>query len=340
MEILKISKNAFNSFIGQKISEKKSRMLGVTQKGSHYVYADLDSADQLCLDYDVTILPPKKYFQLPKEVLLKFVPQKADSYVAVNRCDPITIVGIHYYDLAAIYMMDRAFSDDERDEHYMRKRENSLLIGLYPTKHFKYRFSRSVVKDQYYRVADLMLVDMGDDYAVEVVTEKGKEYLQGADAEKCDYSYKEIDEAKNRIKDDQKIPLSVEMIPEYLAKNYAHPVWEHFGEKCFSCGSCVLVCPTCYCFDVRDEVDLSLADGRRIRVWDGCMLEDFAVVADGHNFRSDRSARFRHRMFRKGKHLPEKYRYFGCVGCGRCADACTADIGGPVKVLNYMEENE
>jgi sulfhydrogenase subunit beta (sulfur reductase) len=340
MEILKISKRAFNSFIDQKISEKKSRMLGVVQKGSHYVFADLDSADQLCLNYDVTILPPKKFFQPPKEVLLKFVPGKADSYVAVNRCEPITIVGIHYYDLAAIYMMDRAFSDGERDEHYMRKRENSLLIGLYPTKHFKYRFSRSVVKDQYYRVADLMLVDMGDDYAVEVVTRKGKEYLKGADIEKCDYSFKEIDEAKNRIKDDQKIPLPVEMIPEYLANNYAHSAWEYFGEKCFSCGSCVLVCPTCYCFDVREEVELSLAEGRRVRVWDGCMLEDFAVVADGHNFRSDRSARFRHRMFRKGKHLPEKYRYFGCVGCGRCADACTADIGGPVKVLNYIEENK
>jgi ferredoxin len=101
-----------------------------------------------------------------------------------------------------------------------------------------------------------------------------------------------------------------------------------------------MVCPTCYCFDAREEVELSLAEGKRVRVWDGCMLEDFAVVADGHNFRKDKSARFRHRIFRKGKTLPEKYGYFGCVGCGRCANACTADIAGPVKVFNYMEENK
>ena len=329
MEILKISKNDFKSFIDRKLKENHSRTVGVVRRGSHYVFADLNSSDELCLDYDVTILPPKKYFQPPKEVLLKFAPKKADSYVAVNECNPITVIGIHYYDLAALYLMDRAFSEGERDEHYMKKRENSLLIGVYPTKHYKYRFARSVTKDQGRKVADIMLVHIGDDLVVEVLTKKGKEYLEGAETQKNDYSMKEIEDAKNIIKDDQKIPVPIEMVPDYLGKNHDHAVWEHFGDKCFSC----------YCFDVRDEVELSLANGQRFRVWDGCMLEGFARVADGHNFRGSRSARFRHRIFRKGKILPEKYGYFGCVGCGRCADSCTADIAGPVKVLKYIEEN-
>lgn len=340
MEILKISKNDFKSFIDKKLDENHSRTVGVVRRGSHFVFSDLNSSDELCLDYDVTILPPKKYFQPAKEVLLKFVPKKADSYRAVNDCDPITVIGIHYYDLAALYLMDRAFSEGERDEHYMKKRENSLLIGVYPTKHFKYRFSRSVTKDQGRKVADMMLVHIGDDLVIEVLTKKGKEYLNGANTRKNDYSMKEIEDAKNIIKDDQKIPVPIELVPEYLAKNHNHRVWDHFGEKCFSCGSCVLVCPTCYCFDVRDEVELSLAEGKRIRTWDGCMLEGFARVADGHNFRGKRGSRFRHRIFRKGKTLPEQYGYFGCVGCGRCADSCTADIAGPVKVLKYMEENK
>jgi ferredoxin len=237
-------------------------------------------------------------------------------------------------------MMDRAFSEGEMDDQYMKKRENSLLVGLYPTKHFKYRFSKSVVKDQFYKVADLMLVDMGSDYAIEVVSEKGRKYLKESKAKKSNYTVKEIEEAKNRIRDDQKLPLSVELSPEYLTRNYHHPAWKYFGDKCFSCGSCVLVCPTCYCFDVREEIDLSLSEGERVRVWDGCMLEDFALVADGHNFRREPSSRFKHRIFKKGKYLPEKYRYYGCVGCGRCADACTADIAGPVKVFKYIIENQ
>jgi sulfhydrogenase subunit beta (sulfur reductase) len=63
-------------------------------------------------------------------------------------------------------------------------------------------------------------------------------------------------------------------------------------------------------------------------------------VADGHNFRRDRAERFKHRIYRKGKFLPEKYQYYGCVGCGRCADACTAGIAGPVKFFKYMIENQ
>lgn len=340
MEILKITKKEFLSFIDRKISEKESRIVGVVKKGARYVFDDLASSKDLQLDYDVTILPPKKYFQPPKEVLLKFVPKKADSYIAVNRCDPITIIGIHYYDLAAIYMMDRAFSEGERDDHYMDRRKNSLLIGLYPTKHFKHRFSKSVVKDQFYKAVDLMLVDMGDDYAVEVVTEKGGKYLNPGNTNESNYTLKEIEDAKNRIRDEEKLPVPVELSPEYLTKNEHHPVWEYFADKCFACGSCVLVCPTCYCFDMREEIDLSLAEGKRIRVWDGCMLEDFALAADGHNFRKDRGARFRHRIFRKGKYLPEKYRYFGCVGCGRCVNACTAGIAGPVEVFKYMVEHQ
>jgi ferredoxin len=174
---------------------------------------------------------------------------------------------------------------------------------------------------------------------IEVVTEKGKRYLEGSQVKENDYSLKEIDEAKNKIRDDQKLPVPHETTPDYLMQHYGHRVWEYFGEKCFSCGSCVLVCPTCYCFDVLEEVELTLNEGRRVRVWDGCMLEDFALTADGHNFRASRAARFRHRINRKGKHLPEKYGYWGCVGCGRCADACTADIAGPVKVFKFIEEN-
>lgn len=340
MEILKISKKDFYSFIDRKIAAKESKTIGVVKKGSHYAFAELEAASDLCLDYDVTILPPKKYFQPPKEILLKYVPKKPETYCAVNECTPLTLVGVHYYDLAGIYLMDKAFSEGERDENYMKKRENALLIGMYPTKPQKNRFARSVVKDQARKVTDIMMTEIGGDLVLEILTEKGQKYLEDANTVKNDYSMKEIEDARNKIKDDQKLPLPVEMIPEYLDKNFDHPVWAHFAEKCFSCGSCVMVCPTCYCFDAREEVELSLAEGKRVRVWDGCMLEDFAVVADGHNFRRDKSARFRHRIFRKGKNLPEKYGYFGCVGCGRCANACTADIAGPVKVFNYMEENK
>jgi hypothetical protein len=163
MDNVTITKQDFFDFVDKKIKEGASKIIGVVRKGSSFVFDQLESQDQLCLDYDVTLLPPKKYFQPAREVLLRFMTGKPDSYIAVNDHDPLTIIGIHYYDLAALSLMDRAFSEGNRDENYLKKRENSLLIGLYPTQAFKYRFSSSVVRgSQSYKVADLMLTDMGD----------------------------------------------------------------------------------------------------------------------------------------------------------------------------------
>ena len=107
------------------------------------------------------------------------------------------------------------------------------------------------------------------------------------------------------------------------------------GEKCLGCGACTLVCPTCYCFDVNDEVDFSLSAGKRWRVWDSCQFSQFASVAGGHDFRAERSAKQRHRFNRKYQYQAKDTGAVGCVGCGRCARACLVDIK-PIDVLNKL----
>ena len=124
-------------------------------------------------------------------------------------------------------------------------------------------------------------------------------------------------------------------------KAYSHPLWEEMAKLCFSCGSCNLVCPTCYCFDVREEVNWDLSSGQRFRLWDGCMLADFATIAGNLNFRKDRADRYRHRYYRKGKYVPAKIGgKIACVGCGRCITACVAKIANPVEVFNRLAEEK
>jgi NAD(P)H-flavin reductase len=96
------------------------------------------------------------------------------------------------------------------------------------------------------------------------------------------------------------------------------------------------VCPTCYCFDVKDNPELSLERGERIRTWDGCLLEDFAKVASGENFRPTRPTRYRHRYFKKGKYLFDRFGFISCVGCGRCGSNCLPNIANPVDLFNDM----
>ena len=47
-----------------------------------------------------------------------------------------------------------------------------------------------------------------------------------------------------------------------MRTSYNSPLWKELGERCLACGSCTIVCPTCYCFNVVDEVDLALIDGQ------------------------------------------------------------------------------
>ncbi|HOX29368.1 MAG TPA: 4Fe-4S dicluster domain-containing protein, partial [bacterium] len=95
------------------------------------------------------------------------------------------------------------------------------------------------------------------------------------------------------------------------------------------------VCPTCYCFDVEDDVAIDLVNGNRTRLWDSCQLTSFAEVAGGENFREKREARVKHRISRKFLYLNEKFSKPFCVGCGRCNRACTAKIN-IVEILNEL----
>ena len=59
--------------------------------------------------------------------------------------------------------------------------------------------------------------------------------------------------------------LDTEGLPDLLARNLDHPRWEEVAERCLSCGNCTLVCPTCFCSDVKDASDLSGTVERRRR---------------------------------------------------------------------------
>jgi sulfite reductase subunit B len=190
---------------------------------------------------------------------------------------------------------------------------------------------------------DLLLTDIGTAYMVTIGSKRGADLL-GRYAQVREPTSEEIAKQK-QVRDKAlaryKLCLDVpkERLPKLLEESYDDPYWETRSKTCLSCGSCVMVCPTCFCFDVQDDVALSLKEGERFRHWDGCMLIDFAKIATGENFRHDKASRLRHRLFRKGKYIIEKYGKVGCVGCGRCATACLADIASPLEAFNAIAES-
>jgi sulfhydrogenase subunit beta (sulfur reductase) len=339
-----IEKKNFSPFIENLIQAME--VVGVREKvEGKYEFTPLESPSQLRLDYDVTLLSPKKYLLPSRETLLRFKTGKAVSCEPALGSRPLAIVGVHPYDLKGIAQLDRIFADANQDEHYRRKRQDTVLIGVDIKRPSPYAFCKSMNSATVQEGFDLFLTDLGESYVVAVGTNKGQGILEKHAVSRA--ATKEEVGRRTEIQD--KIPYlfslntvttPYEQLPQLLTDHAESKLFAELAEKCFSCGSCNLVCPTCYCFDVQDDMALNLSEGERFRLWDGCLLEGFAKVATGENFREDRVERIRHRIFRKGKYIYEKYGEHGCVGCGRCASACLPDIANPVEIFNRLKEGK
>jgi sulfhydrogenase subunit beta (sulfur reductase) len=189
---------------------------------------------------------------------------------------------------------------------------------------------------------DLLVTDIGDGYVLEAVTDKGAILLakanEATEASDSDIQKRQaVWDANEKALNKHELKCDTHYLPKLLDKAYDHAVWDEMAETCFACGSCNLVCPTCYCFDVKDDVNWDMATGKRERCLDGCLLDGFSKVAGNHEFRNVQAHRFRHRLFRKAKYVPAKIGgQIACVGCGRCVNACLPDIANPVTIYNKL----
>jgi sulfhydrogenase subunit beta (sulfur reductase) len=304
---------------------------GSAAGSGEFGFEPLVDPSDLRLDYNITILPPKTALQPPRERVVR-IDFAGDPVVQAEvEATPTILFGVHTCDLHAFPLLDRAFSADYPDAHYLERRNKTLIVSLECLKPCD---EHSFCKDMGTMGAeggyDLHLTDIGSAYAVDVGTEAGAALLEKYEGARsaADGETGLLEEAlsakwprfRNRLTFD-----SLEL-PALLAAGYNHPVWKQLGDRCLACGSCTNVCPTCYCFNVIDSIELSGTAAVRTRNWDSCQLEEFALVAGGENFREARAARQRHRMLRKGKYLRERFGTTGCVGCGRCIRACLVHI--------------
>lgn len=306
---------------------------------AQYAFGPISDAGQLRLDYTTTILPPKKYLLPQEEVLFSFKTEGLSATPALDT-QPRVLLGVHTCDIHAMALLDAVFAAGQRDEHYLNRRASTLIVGiecLEPCD--EHAFCKSMGTLTADAGFDLHLTDLGGAYAVEAATAAGQALLSGHAASR---PADEADvERLNAVLSEKwpRFPYRLDFdgseLPNLMALSYKDALWEELGQRCLACGSCNIVCPTCYCFNVLDRVSLDGKTGERVRVWDSCQLDEFARVATGENFRHKRSQRQRHRFFRKGKYIPDMHSELGCVGCGRCARACLVDIT-PVGVWNAL----
>lgn len=330
-----ITKDGLSSSIDEFLNNY--RVAALMEKDGKVLYDFIKSSDEIVEVYKPTILSAKKFFFPQEEVLLEYT---SDGKVSAKiEAEQTVLFGLRPCDINANKIMDEAFAESHGDANYMAKREQSIIIGI--------DCSNVCDKDAFcYRVGsynatdgcDILLYELSDKYIFEIFSDKGKEfaskYFGTETATQAEYD-KFLKTKEDNFSKTEGAFKDLQYLPGVFEHNKNHPIWEKEAKRCLECGSCIMVCPTCYCFDVADEFALNLKDGQRLRRWDACMLNNFASVATGESFRKNVSNRVRHRINRKFNFLMRKHGQPVCVGCGRCVRACLADIS-PKEIVEVI----
>ncbi|MEK6645651.1 MAG: 4Fe-4S dicluster domain-containing protein [Candidatus Firestonebacteria bacterium] len=322
------------------LKNKQYKVVGPKAKENQFVYGDLDSPDELKLEHKPPVLALKKYYLPQEENLLNFSFGETKGK-EVDVSNNFTVVfGAHTCDIAGVICLENACDIEPKDNNFFERNKNILIIGIECLKPCD-EYATCVTMGTHNPKGgyDLMLTDIGNQYLVHVNSQEGLNVVAN-DKIFVDADSEYISKV-NRIRTDKtnvfnkQLNVAENEIGVLLGRTVKSPVWDDIGKRCLSCGNCTNVCPTCYCFDVRDEVNLAVTEGRRYRVWDSCQLKEFAEVAGGENFRKDRKKRQQHRLFRKFKYPIEKYNRNFCVGCGRCSRTCMAKIS-LIETINSL----
>ncbi|MFH1440492.1 MAG: 4Fe-4S dicluster domain-containing protein [Candidatus Omnitrophota bacterium] len=311
--------------------KKKAKLYAPKKKENQFVFRPVKDISDIILKYIPTILPPKKYYFPQKEKLLKFNISPFKTSKAIEKFEDFILFAVHTCDIAGIQCMDVVFREGPEDPNYLNRKEKMTIIGIecleYCDKHANCASMGTHTPRGGY---DLMLVDIGDKFILHVNSEKGEklvvnlDYIKESSQEDMDSLYK-VREAKKKVfKEEFIAPL--DKVYDSFDKQFNSDLWKDVGKRCAACGNCTAVCPTCYCFDVLDEMDLTFNQGLRYRVWNSCQMDDFAKVAGGEDFRKGRDSRQRHRYYRKFKYPVDKFNRYFCTGCGRCTRTCMAGI--------------
>jgi sulfhydrogenase subunit beta (sulfur reductase) len=167
-----------------------------------------------------------------------------------------------------------------------------------------------------------MFTDIGDEFLIEEVTDRGKELIAKTKGLK---EMNKGDEAKAKQSkktayDRVTRKLDTEGIKDRLLASFDdQEYWEKVAAKCISCGICTLLCPTCYCFDINDE--LVKQEGTRFRSWDSCGFPLYSKMPM-ENPRQEKWRRVRQKVCHKYEFYPMTFNVIACTGCGRCIRLC------------------
>lgn len=286
-------------------------------------YRPVSSSSEIVLDFRRTVLSPKTHLLPDTQVILEVETQDQEVTLAEPALKREQVIfGVRPCDAQGLRTLDALLLDrPPPDTYYAERREKTTLVGLACSRLWNDCFCTSLggAPDDASAV-DLMLYEGDIGYWVLEVTEKGTTLARGLDVRGTDRDPPASDPAGDSV------PV---LAPEAWDTLFDDGYWQLLAERCLSCHACTYVCPTCRCFDVRDDTTAAgpgYALIHRLRAWDSCMAAAYRRIAGGHNPRPNKTQRLRNRYYCKFCYSPQDFGAVACVGCGRCIAVCPVGI--------------
>lgn len=314
------------------------------KKGEQRFYKKyIDFTDDIVIGEVRAFEPLKSFFFRAREIVAENF--KSDIPHTIQK--PFCIVGVKACDLKGFKIQNYVFMNhDYQDPFYIKMCENNLIISIDCTLAIDTCFCLALnVKPYPQENFDINLSMVGEGFIVEVGSQKGqnlvekysflfeegkKEFISQRDKQR----EKVIKAVEKNIREN-KIPYQ-DSFKGIIERGYESNIWADEANNCVECGACNTICPTCHCFLLYDQKDENRM--ARLRIWDSCMIKDFARVAGGANPRPELWMRLRNRFEKKFDFFPKVANIYACTGCGRCISACPAKIDIR-KILNRLVYN-
>jgi len=307
-------------------------------------FSNIDSAEQVVWDFPNSLHPPKDLL-LPQTDPIVRITRTGQHHEVESIVDDACrfLFNVRSCDAKAIAFLTRMQEMDPADASYLRRANDLTIITLACATPCELGFCVCTDSGPFLgNCYDAQLTDLGESYLVEVASPKGEaavaegqSLFRNANEGEVTQRKKLEDAARHHF--GEKTCHFASAMRRISTGRVPDALWEQMSDWCLECGGCSVVCPTCYCFSVKDLG----CNGTwiRCRLRDSCQYSAFTLEASGHNPRAQRKDRMKRRFFHKvSAQYYARDGTVGCVGCGRCIKVCLGATHMPAVVAAIRTE--